>query len=361
MNRLRGLLTSKDNKVFMSITAMIMAILVSGAFIGISGYSPIEALKAIILGAFDGKAAIARTLTQATPLILSGLAFAIAGKANMINLGVEGQLYLGALGAAYIATTVQGIPSTLVILLAIGAGMAIGGFYAGIVGFMKVKFGSNEVIATIMLNSIAVLIANYLVSFPLKAEGSVIGQTEMIGDQLRLIKLVPKSQLTVAFIIAVLACFIAKYVIDNTILGYEIKVVGLNKRAANTAGINVGRTVMTSMFLSGAVAGLAGAVHVLGVDGRFIVDFSPGYGFSGIAVSALAAGSPIGVLFSGLVFGVIRAGSMILDLKTDIPLTYADIVQALVIIFVATPLLIKEILSLPSKVKKCFKEGGHHK
>ncbi|BES64392.1 ABC transporter permease [Gottschalkiaceae bacterium SANA] len=333
-----------NRSAMISIIALVLAMLTSGIIIKVSGYSPIEAISAIFKGAFDGKAAIARTLVQSTPLILSGLAFTVAKKAQLINLGVEGQMYLGALAAAMVGSVDFGLPHALHLLVAILSGMVVGGLLAGIVGVMKVRFGSNEVIATIMLNSIAVLVSNYLASNPWKAVGSVTGQTEKILEKVRLARIIPHTQLTIAIAIAVLACVLMKWFFDHTISGYEIKVVGQNQTAAQIAGIKTGKVVILSMLLSGTIGGLAGSLHVLGVDGRFIVDFSPGYGFSGIAVAALAAGSPIGVILSGLVFGAIRSGAMLLDLKTNIPLTYADVVQALVILFVATPLLIIEMM-----------------
>ncbi len=349
--RIKALLKKLMNrKVMISVLALVMAMVTSGIIIKLSGYSPVEAIMAIFEGAFNGKSAIARTLVQATPLILSGLAFTVAQKAQLINLGVEGQLYLGALATAMVGSMDLGVPGGLHLIFAILVGMLVGGLYAGIVGVMKVRFGSNEVIATIMLNSIAILVANYFVSGPWKAVGSVTGQTEKVLDQVRLARLIPHTQLTLAIAVAIISCLIMKWFFDHTVPGYEIKVVGQNKTAAKVAGIQTGKIVILSMLLSGAIGGLAGGLHVLGVDGRFITGFSPGYGFSGIAVAALGAGSPIGVIVSGLIFGVIRSGSMLLDLKTDIPLTYADVVQALVIIFVATPMLITEMIHKSKRV-----------
>jgi general nucleoside transport system permease protein len=132
---------------------------------------------------------------------------------------------------------------------------------------------------------------------------------------------------------------------NRAILGYEIRCVGLNKAASETAGVNIGRVLVVSMLLSGAVAGLAGAFHVMGVDRRFIVGFSPGYGYDGISVSALAAEHPIGVIFSGLIFGALRAGTTVLNRTTRIPTDFINVIQAFVIIFVSAPLLIKEVLS----------------
>lgn len=342
--------------------AFLLAIIVSGIIILFSGFNPFEVFAAMFKGAFSNKTSIARTLAQATPLILTGLAFAVAKKASLINLGVEGQLYVGAFATVMVALLDIPIPPFFHTLLAIIAGSIAGGLYGALVGFLKVKYGANEVISTIMLNSIAILVINYLVSYPFKDPNSSIGQTAKIDDSLRLTALVSKTQLTTAFILAILLCFLMKFIIDKTVLGYNIRSVGFNKKASEVAGINVGKTAIVSMFLSGAIAGIVGSIYVMGVNGRVIADFSTGVGFSGIAVSALAADNIIGIIFSGVIFGAVSSGTMLLDLTTDVPLAFADLIQSLVIIFVAAPMLIESILhfKISDKLKNANfgKEGN---
>lgn len=336
---------NSTNTVVLSIISLTLAIIVSSIIMVVSGYNPIVAFGAIIAGAFGSQRAITQTLTQATPLIFTGLAYTFAKKATLINLGIEGQLHLGAMAAAIVGTMKLGLPPVVHIIFALFAGIAAGGLYAGFVGFLKVRFGSNEVIATIMLNTIAINFTSYLVNYPFKAEGSV-AQTNKILESAMLPRIISKYQLTIAIFIAITACILVKYYIDKTTTGYEIKSVGLNYVAAETAGIKIGRIMVISMLVSGAIAGLAGATNTLGVDRRFIDGFSPGYGFDGIAVAALAADSPIGVIFSGIVFGALRAGSMVLNRTTKIPTDFVNVIQALVVIFVAAPLLVKDILRI---------------
>lgn len=337
----------KDNikKIFnnMSVLALLLAILVGGLIIFLCGYNPFEAFGAIMIGAFGSTRAIAQTFIQATPLIFTGLAFTAAKKASLINLGIEGQLQMGAMMAAVIGIMPVGLPGGIWIIIALAGAAMAGALYAGLVGFLKVRFNSNEVIATIMLNTVALNVVSYLVNYPLKAEGS-LAQSEKIAEVLFLPRIFPKYQLTIAIFIAILACFLFKYFQEKTVLGYEIGCVGLNIQAAKTAGIPVGRMMIIAMGISGAIAGIAGGCLVLGVNHRFVDGFSPGYGFDGIAVAALASDKPAGVIVAGIVFGALRAGSMYLNRTTNVPTEFINVIQACVIIFVAAPLLVKEIL-----------------
>lgn len=222
----------------LSIVSLVIAIVISAIIMAVCGYNPFEAYGAIVKGSFGSQRAIVQTLTQATPLIFTGLAFTLAKKANLINLGAEGQLYLGALAAAVVGMTDLGLPTVLHLPLAVLAGMAAGGIYAGLVGFLKVRFGSNEVIATIMLNSIAIYFVDYLLNGPLLAEGSSVAQTERVLQTAQLPRIFQQYQLTIAIIIAVAACILVKLFMDKTNLGYEIRSVGLNPEAAETAGIS---------------------------------------------------------------------------------------------------------------------------
>lgn len=337
-----GLLLSMDG-ILLPVVSLILAMIISGIIMAVCGYNPFEAFGAIFAGAFQSQSGLAQTFTQATPLIFTGLAFTLAKKTTLINLGVEGHLLFGAMAAAVLGTVDLGLPIFLHLPLTLIAGMAVGGLFAALVGLLKVKFGSNEVISTIMLNEIAKLFCSYLVNGPFKAEGAV-SQTVKVLPTAMLPRIMSKYQLTFAIVLAVLACVAVKFFMERTVKGFEIRCVGLGSVAAETAGINVGRMMIAAMFISGAIAGLAGACHVTGVDRRFIEGFSPGYGFDGIAVAALAGENPIGVIFAGVIFGALRSGAMVLNRTTNIPTDFINVIQALVVILVAAPLLVKEIL-----------------
>ena len=341
---LSGLL--KLDGPLLSILSLLIAIVISGVIMAVCSYNPIEAFGAILAGSFGSQRAIVQTLTQATPLIFTGLAFAFAKKASLINLGAEGQLYMGALASAAVGMLDLGLPMALHLPLAVAAGMAAGGLYAGLVGVLKVKFGSNEVIATVMLNSIATYLVDYLLNGPMLAENSSVAQTERVLETAQLPRIFQQYQLTIAILLAVAACILVKLFMDRTALGYEIRAVGLNPDAAETAGISKAKVTIVALCISGCIAGLAGASHVLGVDRRLINGFSNDYGFSGISVAALAADSPVGVIFAGIVFGALRAGTMELNRTTSIPVEFVNVIQAMVVILVAAPLLVKELKRL---------------
>lgn len=333
------------SSIIMPITSFALAVFLSGVVMLLSGYNPITAFGVIFKGAFGSVNAISNTLIQSTPLIFTGLAFMIAKKATMINLGVEGQLYIGALCGALVGTLDIGIPPILHLLIVMVAGVLSGGLAGLFIGFLKVKFGSNEVITTMMTNFIFINFTSYLVTYPLKAEGAT-AQSERMLDSALLPKIFSSYQITYAIIIAIISAILIKVYMDSTKVGMEIKAVGLNLKASSTAGIKVGRIMLLAMFVSGAVAGLAGSVQVMSVNRRFVAGFSSGYGFSGIAVTALANDSAIGIILSGIIFGALKNGANYLNMTSRTPTEFVMVIQALVVIFVSAPLMIQGLMSL---------------
>ncbi len=344
----------RKNAVVNSVFALIFSLLLGMIFIGISGYSPIESYKAIFgvsLGTVKG---FALSLSQAIPIMFTGFSFALAYRVRMINTGAEGQLYAGAMAAALVGAYVTNLPSIVHIPLAFAAAFIAGGLIALIVALAKIYFSANEIIMTLMLNEIVILFTSYLANGPLKPAGSGVGQTERIAESAKLMKLIPQTQLTTAIFLGIIVAFVLQFLLTKTVFGYEVHVTGLNLRAAQVAGINVSRTYLITFALSGAIAGLGGAAMVLGVNYRFIEGFSSGYGFSGISIAALAAYSPLGVILSAFLIGVLKAGTITLSRTTSIPVEFVDVIQVLVIIFVAAPELIRLILDNIEKIKNKF-------
>ena len=344
--------TAMKNSFINSFFALVFSLLLGMIFIGISGYSPLESYKAIFgvsLGTVKG---FALSLSQATPIMFTGLSFALAYRVRMINTGAEGQLYAGAMAAALVGAYITNLPGVIHVPLALLAAIVAGGAVAFFVALAKIKFGANEIIMTLMLNEIIQLFTSYLANGPLKPPGSGVGQTERIADSAKLVKLIPQTQLTIAIFVVIIVAILLQFMLDRTVFGYEIQVTGLNLRAAKVAGISVPKTYLTTFALSGAVAGLGGAAMVLGVNYRFIEGFSSGYGFAGISVAALAAYSPVGVILSAFLIGILKAGTITLNRTTSIPVEFVDVIQVLVIIFVAAPALIQAILKQVHKFKK---------
>lgn len=334
----------------MSALAFILALIVGAVFIELSGYSAIDTYIAIFKGSLGSSKGRVLALSQATPLLLTGMSFAIAFRVKIINTGAEGQLYIGAIVSAIIGAYVLNLAPFIHVSVAVIGGMIAGGLIGMLIGYLKIKFNANEVIVGIMLNQILILISTWLGSGPLKAEGSSVIQTERILKSAELVKIVPRSQLTTAIIIAIVLAILLELLIRKTVLGYEIQVIGKNLNAAKTAGINVSKVYMFTIFVSGALAGLAGAALTLGVHYRFIEGISTGYGFAGISVAALGAYNPLGAVFSSVLFGALKAGAMTLNRTTLIPIEFVSVIQAVVVVFVAAPRLMSSIINFFGKI-----------
>jgi simple sugar transport system permease protein len=327
-------------KVGSLVLRLFLALFTAGLVLYFSGYSPLTAYKAMIWGAISNWDGIALSLVQATPLIFTGLAVAFANNCGVFNIGAEGQLYLGAMAAAVIGAFIPPLPHFFHLFLALLGGAIFGGLWASIAAWLKVKAEANEVIITIMLNSIGILLCSYLANYVFKAPGPV-AQTPEVHASAALNRIGTGTQLSTALLVGLGLIIIIWVVLYRTKLGYEVRIVGANPRAAATAGINVAGMTFVALFISGALAGLGGAGQVLGLHSRFIDGFSPGYGFDGIAVAILGGNSPIGVLFAALLFGLLRAGGMVLDRTTKIPVDFVLIIQAAIILFIAAPNILK--------------------
>ncbi len=335
------------------LSAMILAISVGGVVFNIAGFNPFQAYKLIFLGAFGSTNSIIATLIHATPLLFSGLAFIVAREANILNLGVEGQIYIGGLVAGLVGAYVEGLPWIIHFPLVLISSCLAAGLYSALAGYLKVKYGANEVIVTIMLNYIANLTCSYLVSYPLRDEFGVT-QTKRILESAELGHLFSDYSLSYAIVFAVVVILLVSYILKNTIFGFRLRAVGNNLLTAETSGIKSSKILISVMFLSGIISGLAGAVLVSGTYFRFIVNFSAGYGFTGIAVATLASFDPLLLLISGILWGGLKAGAATLNRLARIPLDIIIIIQAFVVIFVAAPNLLDQILK---PFRKLFKDG----
>lgn len=324
-----------------SIAAVAAALAVSAALIAASGYSVGETLYWLYDGAAGNLYSLANTLLEATPLLFTGAAVAFAFQAGMFNVGAEGQLYLGALAAAVVALRLDGAPSVLSTPSSLGAGVVAGALWALLPGVLKARTGAHEVVTTIMFNYVGVFLTTYLLKAYFKEPGPV-DQTPLIPEAARLPELVPDTRLTVAFLMGIAAIAGVDWFLRRTVAGYEIRAVGRNPAAAEYAGIHLPGRLVLAMAISGALAGLAGATAVLGVHHRFITNFSPGYGFTGIAVAVLGRNKPWGVVPAALLFGALQSGGLAMQLFARIPMDLITVVQGLVILFVAAPVLAQQ-------------------
>lgn len=327
---------NKNSNALLSVISIISSFIVAGILIILVGKSPFTAYGALIQGAFGSVNAIANTLSQSVPLIFTGLAVSFAMKGGLLNVGAEGQLYIGAFISAIVALCFPDLPGALLLPMAMAGGFLGGMFWGGIVGFLKVKRGVNEVIVTIMMNYIAQLLTSYMVNGPFKAKG-MVPQTDTIPAAALLPNLIPRTQLTVALPISILVVFIVHLFLKKTSWGYEILAVGENPSASEAGGINITKNAILTMSISGGIAALAGISEVLGRYGRFIDGFSPSFGFTGIAIAVLGKGNPVGIIITSLLFGVMNAGAMRMNRVAGISSNMVNVIQGLVILFVAAP------------------------
>jgi simple sugar transport system permease protein len=322
----RGWLYKIWQQVNIPLAAVFFALLIGAVLLVISGANPIQAYAALFDGAFGSMTALGRTLEKATPLIFSGLAVAFAFKAGLFNIGAQGQLLFGAIIAAAIGFGVDGLPAYIHAPLALLGGAAAGALYGAIPGALKVYTGAHEVITTIMLNYIAINITDYLADGPWKdtSAGNIIARTPEIHETARIPAI---AGIPLGFGLAILAAILVWWILSRTTLGFDIRTVGLNASAARYAGIRVGFTIILTMVLSGALAGIGGAVETQGVVGRYQPGFNAGLGFDGITIALLGKTSPFGVIPAAILVGAMRAGASNMQFTAGIAKEIVDVIR----------------------------------
>ena len=296
--------------------------------------SPLDGFGALFDGAFGTREEVAETLVQATNLLFPALGIAIAFRAGLFNIGAEGQLVLGGFAAGWLGAQIP-LPAVLAVPMVLIAGTLAGGAWGAIPGFLRARFGANEVIATLMLNVIAVLLATYLVNGPLALPGSGASETPTLPHAAQLGDLVANSRLTWAFPIALVLAFALRWLLQRTVFGYELRAAGDAPEAAKRAGIDLGRTALVAMSLSGALAGLGGATIVAGELHRFNTGLSPGYGFIAIAVALVGNLDPLWIIVAAFAFGVLQSGGIAMQAEAGVPRDVVSLVTGLVIIALA--------------------------
>ncbi len=286
---------------------------------------------------------LSESLVASTPYIFAGLAVAVGFKAGLFNIGVEGQLFIGAICATLVGYSITGLPWFIHLPLAIVAGALGGAVWAAIPGYLKAKTGAHEVINTMMMNYIAFLLSDWLLNGLMKAQGGNPRSPE-INSTAYLPTLFPEPlRIHWGFFLALAAVFFVYWFLWKTTLGFEIRTVGASPSAAKYAGMNITRNFVLAMGLSGALAGLTGANELLGVNHYMANAFSPGYGFDSIALALLGKSNPFGVLAAALLFGFLRSGATRMQSVANIPVDIISIVQALIIAFIAAPEIVRWI------------------
>ncbi|MFC1513882.1 ABC transporter permease [candidate division KSB1 bacterium] len=334
-------------EVFINGTALISATVISSVFILILGENPFAVFGTILSGTFGSLSGFSYTLFYTTPLIFTGLAVGIGFKCGFFNIGAEGQLYTGAFAAAWAGFTFSFLPGWILIPFCIFIAMLAGGIWGWIPGYLKGRFGSHEVINTIMMNFIAIGIIGYFVSGPFMDKSTITPQTPLIAEHAQLpllseitspigIDIPAAVPLNFSFIIALFVSFLVYIYIWKTIPGYELRAAGASRSAAHSSGINIIKVTALTFAISGAIAGLVGVNEVLGYRHRFLMNFSPGYGYTGIAIALMGRNHPFGIILGAFLFGIITRGGLLIDvyyenLSKDIIYVF----QGIIILFIA--------------------------
>jgi simple sugar transport system permease protein len=327
------------------VIATLAALAVGAVMLLILGANPVRAYGALLEGAFGSSNALAETVVKAVPLLLVGLGICIAFRANVINIGGEGQMIVGALTATLVGLSLPGWPGWAVIILAIFAGFLGGAVWGAIPGALKAYFSVNEILSTVMMNAIAVQLMNFLLRGPMQdpaqAElASKIPQTAALAQAYRLPRLVP-TRLHLGALLAVVLAFLVYILLWRTTLGYRLRAVGQNPHAARYGGIRVRHQIVTALLLSGAFAGLAGAIQVYGLNYRMITDgsatgFTASAGFNGIVAALFGQLHPIGTIPASFLFGALIVGANRLQRVMQVPSAYILALNGLVVIFVVS-------------------------
>lgn len=317
------------------IVSVLLAFALGGVLIWLQGVNPFTAYRILFDAALGSQEGLLRVMQKSTPLIFTGLAVVVGLRAGLFNIGAQGQLLMGAIAAAWAGYALD-LPPVIHILVCLAFGIVAGAVWASIAGLLRAYRGVSEVITTIMLNSIAIALVDYLASKPFKEPDQPLSRTPAVaeGAQMPTFGIVPAG-----FLVALLIAIFFGWFLVRTTQGFRFNTVGLNANAARYAGIGVAGTIALAMAVSGGLAGLGGAVETLGVTYRFEAAFNLGLGFDGITIALLARANPIATIPAAILVGILRSGAASLQFETGIEPEVVDVILALTLLFVAAPIV----------------------
>ena len=335
--------TNAVGALLFPVIAIVIAFAIGALVVLATGNNPVAAYIALLQGAVGDSSAVGRTLLNATPLVFTGLAVAVAFRAGLFNIGGEGQLYIGAITAAALGVSLSFLGFFAVVPV-LGACILTGFLWGAIPGFLKARFGAHEVITTIMLNFIAINLATYLALNTFSDDGLVPG-TATIDPAARISPIgFGLGRANYGLLVALLAAAIVYLLLWRTRLGFRIRAVGLSPGAANYAGMSIGTNTVLALAIGGALAGLGGGVEVMGVYGKMSIPFVSNLGFNGIGVALLGRNHPAGVVLGALLFGGLASGAQELQFATDVPLDLADVLLAVILLLVTATKLVELVV-----------------
>jgi general nucleoside transport system permease protein len=298
------------------------------------GYDPIASLAGLVTGSFGSVFLASETFVLMAPFLLAALAFLVAYRARFYNIGVEGQLYMGGLFAYLAGSQVGGLPSIVAIPLVFVASSIGGILWLALPLLMRIRLQVNEIFPTLVMNFVALDVINWLTAGPIKDPNSGNLQTALLPNSTWLPILIPGTRFNVGIIIAALAAFGVFFILYKTVLGYEIRASGTNPQAARSGGVDVSRSIIAVGLISGGLAGLAGMVVVTGAEHLLAQNFSPGYGYQGIAVAALGSFHPVAAFIASVLYSALSIGGESLQRSASIPIELIYVLQAAIVLSV---------------------------
>jgi len=324
-----------------ALIVIIISFLIGAIMMLLSGANPLIAYSALLQSAFGSVQSLSETMAKACPLLLAGLGTVVAYRCKFWNIGSEGQICIGGIVATLIGTLPLHVPSVIHILFVFLASFLGGGLYALIPGFLKAKFRINEVIVTMMLNYIAIHLVSFLVHGPMKDSQSYLPVSMRLQETATLPILIPTTRFHLGIVIALVSAILVHLLIWRTVLGFRIRAVGENERAARLGGIDPIAVVLWAALISGGLSGLAGSLEITGIQHRLIEGFSPGYGYLAIAVALIGNLKPMGVVFSSVLFGALLSGANAMQSAANVPASIIFVIEGLIIMAISARLFVR--------------------
>jgi ABC-type uncharacterized transport system permease subunit len=329
-------------RALIPVIALVLTFFLTSGLVIWGKANPLEAYYYFLIDPLSSRTGALETLLQSTPLILTGVAVAVAFSAGYYNIGAEGQLYAGAIAATWLGIRLGGLSPVLAIPLMTAFGFIAGALWALVPALLRIKLAVDEVVTTLLLNSVMLFIVSALLNGPWRDPVSSWPQSPDIALSAQFPRLIARSRLHFGFLIAVASVVVLWFILSRTGLGLKIRAVGLGRDAARFAGVNVGRTVLIAALVSGGIAGIAGVSEVAGMHYHLIGELSPGYGYTGIIVATLGSLNALGVAVAGLFFWLVDTGAQSVSRALGVPVYLGEVTQATLLLVTLGMLLLRD-------------------